>query len=57
MYRKNQSGKMISGGVQHIQKDAKPVMPTVPESIPQPIQESVFRPPKEKSRKKKFQRD
>lgn len=57
MYRKNQSGKMISGGVQHIQKDAKPQPTALPESIPQPIQESVFRPPKEGRRKKKFQRD
>jgi hypothetical protein len=57
MYRKNQNAKMMSGGVQHLQKDAKPAMPTVPESIPQPIQESVFRPPKEGRRKKKFQRD
>lgn len=57
MYRKNQSGKIMSSGVQHLQKDAKPAMPTVPEPSPQPIQESVFRPPKEGRRKKKFQRD
>jgi len=47
----------MSSGVQHLQKDAKPAMPTVPEPSPQPIQESVFRPPKEGRRKKKFQRD
>jgi hypothetical protein len=56
MYRKIQNGTMMTGGVQHLQKDAKP-QPTAPEPTPQPIQESVFRPPKETRRKKKFQRD
>jgi hypothetical protein len=56
MFAHRSSGKIGTAGVKHqpVQKDQQPI-PQV--EIKQEIEETVFRPPKEKRKKLKFQRE
>jgi len=56
MFAHRSSGKIGSAGVKPTPKDQKPApMPQM--EIKQEVEETVFRPPKEKRKKLKFQRE
>ena len=63
MYRKQANARSLAtGGVNHVQLDAKPTVPPPQPLHPlqptpgRPTKESVFHQPKSEKRKKKFQR-
>jgi hypothetical protein len=55
MFAHRSSGKIGTAGVKPTPKDQQPAIPQV--EIKQEIEEAVFRPPKEKRKKLKFQRE
>lgn len=55
MFAHRSSGKIGSAGVKPTPHDQKPAIPQM--EIKQEVEETVFRPPKEKRKKLKFQRE
>jgi len=56
MFAHRSSGKIGTAGVKPTPRDQQPAIPPQVE-IKQEIEETVFRPPKEKRKKLKFQRE
>jgi hypothetical protein len=58
MFAHRSSGKIGMAGVKPTPRDQKPAVPLEEERQKvEPIEETVFRPPKEKRKKLKFQRE
>lgn len=59
MFAHRSSGKIGTAGVKHqpVQKDQQPIIQEEDRRKEESIEETVFRPPKEKRKKLKFQRE